>query len=245
MAAGLLYGLAHVFDCCDGMIARLKKNGTPIGRIVDGFADYVTTVAVFIGINIGLYGAGFEFFIPNWILLSLCGVFMIIHCMAVDFYKTEFMAHALNIVHSPQAERKIFLAEMAKLKQQRGRYISKLLIWFYLWYSRIQLSQGNGNKEKTIYQADAYYQANKSMLSLWSWISAPMHILVIIISAFLFKPEIIFYYFLGGANLWMVFTFILQVRINKKLVEEENGKDESLESWKDYPELGKVRQSRS
>lgn len=53
-----LYFLCNVLDCADGQIARLKKNGTKIGRIIDGFIDYVVSIAVFIGIGIGM---GYQF----------------------------------------------------------------------------------------------------------------------------------------------------------------------------------------
>ncbi|MGH2574826.1 MAG: CDP-alcohol phosphatidyltransferase family protein, partial [Ignavibacteria bacterium] len=48
------YFLCNVLDCADGQIARLKKNGTKVGRIIDGFIDYVVSISVFIGIGIGM-----------------------------------------------------------------------------------------------------------------------------------------------------------------------------------------------
>ena len=57
---GLLCGFAYVLDCVDGMIARLKKTGTPYGRIIDGVGDYVNSVAVFTGFGIGLARSGYE-----------------------------------------------------------------------------------------------------------------------------------------------------------------------------------------
>jgi len=49
----ILFMLYNVFDCSDGMLARLKKNGSQVGRIIDGIADYLATAAVFIGLGIG------------------------------------------------------------------------------------------------------------------------------------------------------------------------------------------------
>ena len=43
----ILYFLCNILDCADGQIARLKKNGTKVGRIVDGFIDYIVSTAVF------------------------------------------------------------------------------------------------------------------------------------------------------------------------------------------------------
>src|SRR5688500_9749939 len=48
------YALSNVLDCCDGMIARLKGNGTALGRMVDVFADCFSGTMVYIGLGIGL-----------------------------------------------------------------------------------------------------------------------------------------------------------------------------------------------
>ena len=53
IVGGLFYLLFNVFDCSDGQLARLKKNGTHTGRIIDGIADYIAAIAVFIGVGIG------------------------------------------------------------------------------------------------------------------------------------------------------------------------------------------------
>ena len=54
LIGGLLYSLSNVIDCCDGMIARLKKNGSSVGRIVDGVVDYIVSIAVYVGLAIGM-----------------------------------------------------------------------------------------------------------------------------------------------------------------------------------------------
>jgi phosphatidylglycerophosphate synthase len=40
IAGGIFIFLSNVLDCADGQLARLKKNGTKVGRIIDGFIDY-------------------------------------------------------------------------------------------------------------------------------------------------------------------------------------------------------------
>src|SRR5687768_10259885 len=49
MLGGLCYLIAVVFDCADGMLARLKGNGTKVGRIIDGLFDYIATTMVLAG----------------------------------------------------------------------------------------------------------------------------------------------------------------------------------------------------
>ena len=50
----LCFFICNVFDCADGQLARLKKNGTIVGRIVDGLIDYVSSFSVFLGIAVYL-----------------------------------------------------------------------------------------------------------------------------------------------------------------------------------------------
>ncbi len=214
MYGGLLYLLAHILDCCDGMVARLKKNGSFIGRIIDGFADYITAFAVYIGINIGLYKLDFKFFMPHWIMLAVSGFFMIVHSIIVDYYRREFMAHALNIADSTQADRAKFSAELKRLNREKGEYFAKLMIWVYLGYSQIQLFR---EKEEKRFDPHIYYRKNRLLLTLWSGIASPTHILIIAISAILFRPEIIFYYSAAAANAWLIGLVIIQTRTNKKI----------------------------
>ena len=52
--AGAIFYLAfNILDCSDGQLARLKKNGNHIGRLIDGIGDYIATLAVYIGIAFG------------------------------------------------------------------------------------------------------------------------------------------------------------------------------------------------
>ncbi|HPR17208.1 MAG TPA: CDP-alcohol phosphatidyltransferase family protein [Candidatus Cloacimonadota bacterium] len=215
--AGCLYFLCLVLDCVDGMIARLKKNGTPVGRIIDGFADYVVGVAVYAGMGIGfskgLVTINFWPYSP-WILLVIGAVSHIFHAMIVDYYRVEFMSHGLGKVTSVWEEQRIFTEEMKKIKHMRGRWLDKILIAVYLGYSRLQIFRF---KEQEKYNRRAYYKANKLMILLWFWIGPTAHIFVLILSAILFKPIIFFIYTIGLANIYLLVLWIIQVKIKQRL----------------------------
>lgn len=143
---------------------------------------------------------------------------MIVHSIIVDYYRREFMAHALNIVNSTQADRAQFAAELKRLNREKGKYFAKLMIWVYLGYSQIQLIQ---KKEEIKFDPHTYYHKNRLLLTLWSGIAAPTHILIVAISAILFRPEIIFYYSVAAANAWLIGLLIIQTRINKKIAPKK------------------------
>jgi len=216
--AGLFYALSHILDCCDGMIARLKRNGTPIGRIIDGWADYITSVAVYVGLLIGLHGGSFQLPVSPWALMVPASFSLFIHCMMVDYYRHEFMAHALGKNNSIRGDLVFFSNELDQLNKSKGRYLEKIMIIFYLGYTKLQL---NENVEKGKYPREKYYESNKLPLLLWNWIGAATHIFVLVFAAFLYDPMIFFYYIIGLANVWMLMLGFVQVRINRKIAIKE------------------------
>ena len=132
--AGMLYFFCLVLDCVDGMIARLKKNGTPVGRIVDGFADYIVGISVYIGLGIGFSKGLVQIdFWPNsyWLLLIISAASHIFHAMIVDYYRVEFMSHGLGKITSVWEERRIFTEEMDRIKHMPGKWFDKILIAIY------------------------------------------------------------------------------------------------------------------
>lgn len=214
--AGILYFTCLVFDCVDGMIARLKKSGTAVGRIIDGFADYIVGIFVYVGLGIGFDKmGGLGYFLPHWWILVISAVSHIFHSMIVDYYRVEFMAHGLGKVTSTWDENKKFALELENIKYKKGKLLEKILIAVYLGYSKLQLFKMN---EKENYNRKAYYHSNKLMIKLWFWIGPTAHVFVLIIAAFLNRPVIFFIYTIGIANIYMIVLWIIQVKIKKRIV---------------------------
>ena len=66
LLAGILYWLGAAIDCVDGDLARLRLQGSRLGEWLDTLADDVSTLAVVLGLGIGLaadgYGQGWQVF---------------------------------------------------------------------------------------------------------------------------------------------------------------------------------------
>ena len=215
--AGVLYFFCLILDCVDGMIARLKKNGTPVGRIVDGFADYIVGIVVYIGLGIGFSKGLVQIdFWPYsyWLLLVISAASHIFHAVIVDYYRVEFMSHGLGKVTSVWEEKRIFTEEMDRIKHMRGKWLDKILIAVYLAYSHIQIFHLN---EQEHYNRRAYYKSNKLLVLLWFWIGPTAHVFVLIISAILYRPIIYFIFTIGLANIYMIVLWIIQVKIKQRL----------------------------
>jgi len=66
LLAGVLYWLGAAIDCVDGDLARLRLQGSRLGEWLDTIADDVSTLAVVLGLGVGLaadgYGQGWQVF---------------------------------------------------------------------------------------------------------------------------------------------------------------------------------------
>ncbi|MEA3499573.1 MAG: CDP-alcohol phosphatidyltransferase family protein [Candidatus Marinimicrobia bacterium] len=215
--AGSLYFLSLVLDCVDGMIARLKNNGTAVGRIIDGLADYIVGISVYVGMGIG-FGKGLVDikYLPfnYWWFIVIAAISHIFHAIFVDYYRTEFMSHGLGKQISTLEEKNKFTAELDKIKNQKNKLFEKMLIVVYLRYLHLQLFKKNNNK---VYDKETYYNSNKILIKLWFWIGPTASAFIIIISAFLFRPIIFFIFTIGFANIYMIILWIIQLRTNKKI----------------------------
>jgi phosphatidylglycerophosphate synthase len=218
IVGGSLYFLCMVTDCVDGMIARLKNNGTLAGRIIDGFADYLVGISVYIGMGIGfakgIINLDYLHINPWWIIV-IAAVSHIFHAMLVDYYRAEFMSHGLGKASSTRDDKIKFTAELDKIKHLRGKWLDKILISTYLGYAHLQIFHLD---EKEEYDRETYFNANKLLIRLWFWIGPTAGAFVIIISALLFRPIIFFTYTIGLANIYMIILWIIQVKVNKKIL---------------------------
>ena len=216
--AAILLAVSSIFDCADGMIARLKKNGTKTGRLVDGIVDYIVGVSVYIGLALGLNRAVLEGWLElpvnPWILLVIAALSNIIHSVVTDYYRNLYDAHKNGKRITPQMEIEEFSAELERLKRDKGNPLDKLMIKVYLVYLRVQA----GKQVKPFVRIDPreYQKHNRLLLILWNLIGPATHVSVVVISALLYKPVIFFYYTIVFANLWMLILFLLQDRANRK-----------------------------
>jgi len=212
---GVMFAIATILDCLDGMIARLKNMGTYIGRIIDGVSDYITSIFIHVGFAMGIDNGQFDFPLNPWVLMILASIFNIMHSILVDYYKNEFMYYALGKGVNAGEEKERFKQELKNLKSKKTKLLDKIVIAIYIGYTYLQTSQKDVQKKQ--YDKDKYYHSNKTLIHLWFLIGPNMHIVVLMIAAFLYMPMIYFYYTIIFGNLLMLVLWIIQIRINKKI----------------------------
>ncbi len=206
-----------VLDCSDGMIARLKKNGTFFGRILDGIADYFVTVTVYLGIGFG-FASNSDNPLFYWVLLVLAGASNIIHAATVDFYRNKYMDYAFNRDATLGENLKEFKEESEKLNASSGKYFQKFVVWIYLKYSAAQIkaSEGKNSEEITKYDRDDYLMKNKRILHFWTYLGPTTELTLIIVASFLNRLDLFMWTMVVVGNLYALTLLVIQTKINKK-----------------------------
>jgi phosphatidylglycerophosphate synthase len=211
----LFYILFIILDCSDGQLARLKKNGTKIGRLLDGIADYIVVAAIYVGLAIG-YTEGDQ---PGriLILLAISGVSITIQSLLVDYYRTRFLDIVLNRTNTFKDGINEYRTEYIKIKKLKGKWLEKNVILTYLLYSKIQRSLiGKKKRESTVTAAPQdYYNKNRAMMRLWL-IMGPSAIRTwLIVCSFIDRFDIYFWVTIAGFNILAIILGIIQRQIDK------------------------------
>lgn len=234
----ILYFTSNVLDCADGQIARLKKNGTKVGRIVDGFLDYVVSTAVFAGIGVGLtnmnslgmFHSQWNFLNLNpalyiWILTVLAGLSSAVQAFVFDFYRNLFLEKAYGKFTSLKEEIKEFEEEQERIKREpeSAGFLDSFLIWIYLKYTRLQLKIQFKKQSDFNISAPApevFYKKNKPIIRAWSFIGSTTHITLCVIFALADKIELFLIFCILPLNILMFVLYFIQVSANNKLLEQ-------------------------
>ena len=142
--AWLLWGavllfLTNLFDCADGMLARVRGTSSLTGYLFDGLVDYTTNTAVLVGMlhGISVVAPGHTLFI--WLVGVPAGLSYAWWCAKVDRFRNEWM----DKVYGRRRDPKVELAEMrrqaAELPPHSHRW-DRMLIGVYGFYVKIWYS---------------------------------------------------------------------------------------------------------
>jgi len=212
--ASASFFICNTLDCMDGQLARLKKNGTKIGRVIDGFIDYITSISVFLGIGIAMTIITGDA-LYSWILTIGAGISKALQNMFFDHYRNMYLEYVYHKTSSLEEEIEEYSAEKERLKKISGHHIEKLLISLYLAYSNFQKNSTNHIQLEV--SSDDYKSKNKLLIRLWSWIGSTTHMVVLIIFSIMNRIDLYLIFSLTLGNLIFVILLIWQKRVIKEL----------------------------
>ena len=219
VAGGIFYFLFNVLDCSDGQLARIKHNGTPAGRIIDGVADYIAGLAVLFGLGIG-FTSGFQNPWLWWLLLLAGGVSNILHSIVTDNERNRFLRHAFGKNDEFGDTLGEYEIELIRLQNHdKGAWFSISILKIYLGYMKLA---GNLNRQPSVrtqdYDPQVYYHANKSLIKAWTFLGPTTHITIVVVATLLQRPDWAAWFMLIPLNIYWLVLYILQQRTLKKLL---------------------------
>ncbi|MFA7360428.1 MAG: CDP-alcohol phosphatidyltransferase family protein [Candidatus Kapaibacterium sp.] len=205
--AGICLLVSNILDCADGQLARLKKNGTGIGRIIDGFIDYVTGFSMFLGIGIGLSVATGDYFYV-WLITLAGAASRTFQNMFFDNYRNVYMLNVYNKGNNLDDEFDEFSRLKKVLERTKGRIVEKFLVSIYLKYISVQ--SGASKDERLDVAPELYKNKNMMLLRAWSWIGSTTHLTAAILAAFLNRIDIYLWITFTLGNLMLLILYIIQ-----------------------------------
>jgi phosphatidylglycerophosphate synthase len=220
---GILYLLYNIIDCSDGQLARLKNSGSAIGRILDGVADYVVSVAVYLGIGIGYAGTSSS---PAamWALTVAAGISNAVQSGLLDFYRNRFLDIVLQRKSVLDEGVKGFQQEYEILKREKRKMFDRLLIWIYLRYSSIQARGTSGKKEEkptTAVDPQIFRQKNRVIIHFWTYLGPTTQWTLLIVTSLINRLDIYLWGIAVVGNIIALILFLVQKRIDLKLGMQE------------------------
>ncbi len=217
----LLYGLSIVLDCSDGQLARLKKNGTRLGRILDGLIDYVVSLAMYIGIGIGLAPESQDAWIW-WLLLLSAGLSNLFHSAVLDYYRNRFTDCIQGTSSTKDDDFLGFKREYEALAGMRGQRLRQTTIWLYLKYLTLQKRITTRWDEAKISPTSSqdFYSRNKIALRLWTFLGSTTQGTLLIVTSLLDRIDLYFWGMIVVGNIWAAVMYAVQNRIDQRLEQE-------------------------
>ncbi|NLP08953.1 CDP-alcohol phosphatidyltransferase family protein [bacterium] len=204
--AALFLLLANVMDCADGQLARLKKNGTYLGGIIDGFFDYIVGASTLIGICICLMLENDP--LPIALLILAAGFSRAFQNILVD-QRRHFYAKSTSL------ESDAFILDEQSLRQhrrQQGGLLEKMILRSGLAYIAIQrfgirLTRVTFNDFKIF---NDYPDHRSFLLRSWSFLGSSTHITLAILAALLNRLAWYLWITLIAGNLYLLMLVLTE-----------------------------------
>lgn len=208
--------LFAVLDCCDGMQARMKKNGSEFGRFIDGLVDYTSNIACYIGLGFGVTKAmPMMGSIPTVYLVIAAGLSKALHSIIYDHYLMEYLSYDRGDGGFVQREVEELRQKLAAAKANpKESKIRLFMLTTYLGFSTLQA----GNEGRSLkFECKNYIEKNYRAIQLWGLIGPAWHIAFLIFALLFDRPEWLFGYAIIFGNTWLVIMLIYQQKIYRHL----------------------------
>lgn len=218
MTQGTLTGLAtggigilifSVFDCCDGMLARMKKNSSPLGELVDMIVDLLSSTFFFVSTYIGVQKLNGDIWYHQLIIPA--GFILLLHASIYHYYKKMFQFYRDGNPDGREREIDNFRRQLARIP--RSQWHRRFLVKFYLLFTKLQ----SNPKRKVTFERESYITLNKQILPLWGVTSGSTHLTFLAVALLFNKISYFLYFSFVAASLWVIFVYTIQRGLNRNI----------------------------
>ncbi len=216
VTGALCFAMYNIVDCSDGMLARLKKNGSNAGRILDGLADYISTASVLTGLAIGASRNNSDT-AYWWLMLAAAGFSNVIQSALVDYYRNRFLDYVLQRKSTFEEGLQSFREEYEIIKDQKGKWLDRMIIRSYFIYSDIQNRLAAKKRKEKLFKAtpEDYYKKNKIAIRFWVFIGPTSQVTALMICSAFNRLDIFFWLMIGLFNVIAAAMWVIQYNIDK------------------------------
>ena len=224
--AGMIFHVcANALDNADGQLARLTRQESRKGRIIDSVADHLGFASVYIHLTLRCAFAGAS---PAIWFLALGAV--ISHALqgaAADYYRTSFL-HFADGARAELDSSSALRSDYRKLSWRRGIW-DKLLLALYVNFT-LQQEMFAPRLKKLRETANTalhgripgwleqrYRDAAGHMLKWWRLLMTNTRMLVLFLVLFLGQPVYYFWFELIPLNVLFVYLIVRQEKMAKSL----------------------------
>jgi CDP-alcohol phosphatidyltransferase len=214
---GIWYAIANVLDCSDGQLARLQGSGTPLGRLVDGVVDWVISVAIFVGLGMGLQRSTGD--LSVWWIVSAAGITSALHAFFFDLYQQQFISTVRGQKNFVDRELEKARAGINESNATGGNPFRTLFLSIYIRYLEAQQSSRSSEIEQRQYPPELYRDVNRNVMRFWTLLGPTTNRSLLMIAGLVNNASVFLWPVVTVGNALLIAAIIWQKGILRRLDE--------------------------
>ncbi len=201
-----------VFDCCDGMLARLKKNGSFYGEMIDMLVDLFSNICFFFGLSYGL--AKSESY-PSYYsyIVFISAFFILFHASIYRYYRMQYEFYLKGNPQGRHEHLQEFRDKLEEVEKKNGSFLEIFVLKLYLSFSAKQKKE----EKIKVYPVESYIKKNKTLLPFWGLIAGTSHLFILSMALLFNVPGMYFTASIIVFNVILLVLWIKQKSVLKKL----------------------------
>lgn len=216
---------ANSYDSADGQLARMTKQYSRIGRILDGVSGDFWFIAIYMAICLRLYN---DWGLWIWILAAAAGECHSIQAASADYLR-NFHLFFVKGKNGSELDDSNTVKEQAKALKWKGNFVEKFFMLFYVPYTKSQerrtpkmqafrktLEEKFGEEGPTQEFSEAFRKESKPFMKYTNILSFNTRVIALFICLFINEPWLYFVFELVILNSLLIYMSIGYERLCKR-----------------------------